>query len=445
MTQGPESPNLSAGTSHRLLQRGTILPFILLSSCFMWWGIANNMTDPLVRVFQDIFEDLTTFQSSLIQSAFYGGYFCLAIPGAIIARKFSYKVGVLTGLGMYAAGCFLLIPARFSLTFASFLFAYWVLAAGLSILETNANPYILSLGPPETATRRLNLAQSFNPLGSVIGVLLAAMLIMQKLAPWDHPDPEGSGKSFLIPVADQGETLSIVIFPYLVIAVVLAAVWLLILFTRMPHMAEPEKLHFAQTYARLLRNSNYMFAVLAQFFYVGAQITVWTYTNFYVPDQLPGVAPGDVLLQYHIVALILFGAFRFVFTWLMKYFRDSDLLLAASALGVLFSLNVVFVGGHVGVYSLIALSACMSLMFPTIFGLGSRGLGADTKVGASGLIMAILGGAIITPLQGHVIDLANVSISYLVPLVCFIVIGAYALFSGKVKVSHPPATLQVDA
>lgn len=457
MTQGQKPPNLTPGSSPRLLQQGTILPFILLSSCFMWWGIANNMTDPLVKVFQSIFEDLTTFRSSLIQFAFYGGYFCLAIPGAIIARKYSYKVGVLTGLGMYAAGCFLLIPARFSLTFESFLIAFWVLAAGLSILETNANPYILSLGPPETATRRLNLAQSFNPLGSIVGILLAAILIMEKLKPWEHPDQEAE-KAFLIPVSDQGETLAIVIFPYLVIAVVLVAIWLMILFAKMPHMAEPEKLHFAQTYVRLMRNSNYVYAVVAQFFYVGAQITVWTYTNYYVPDQLPSVKQGDVLLHYHIIALILFGVFRFVFTWLMKYFRDYNLLLAAAVLGAIFTLNVVFVGGRTGVYSLIAISACMSLMFPTIFGLGSRGLGADTKVGASGLIMAILGGAIITPLQGAIIDLVKYlqkqeiigaeasapSVSYLVPLVCFIVIGAYAIYSGKVKVSHPPAVLQVE-
>lgn len=415
----------------RLIPSGILLPFVLLSSCFMWWGIANNMTDPLVKVFMSIFPKITTFQSSLIQFAFYGGYFCLAIPGALIARRFSYKAGVLVGLGMYAGGCFLLYPASLSLTFWTFLMAFWVLAAGLSILETSANPYILALGPEETATRRLNFAQAFNPIGSVIGVLLCASLVMEKLKPWANPD-QGAEKAFLVPTGDQPETLGIVIFPYLIIGAILLLIWLTILVVKMPRASEADDIHFGQTFLRLCKNPNYVFAVVAQFFYVGAQITVWTYTNFYIPDQLK-IPQTDVLMDYHIWALILFGVSRFIFTGLMTYIKPHTLLFVAAVLGGVFSLNVVFVGGHIGAWSLIAISGCMSLMFPTIFGLGSRGLGSDTKVGASGLIMAILGGAIITPLQGAMIDLWDVSISYLLPLVCFVVIAAYGLFSGRVE------------
>jgi len=420
--------------SHDLIPRKYIFSFILLASCFMWWGIANNMTDPLVKVFLSIFPDLSTFESSLIQSAFYGGYFCLAIPGAMLARKFSYKVGVLVGLGMYAGGCLLLIPASMSLTFGSFLFAFWVLAAGLSILETNANPYILSLGSPESATQRLNLAQSFNPVGSIFGILLAGFFIMDRLQPWANESGEG-GKAFVISGSDQGQTLDIVIYPYLIIAAILVVVWLAILLTKMPKAAEPDhKVHFVETFARLSRNSNYVFAVVAMFFFVGAQISVWTYTNFYIPDQLEWVNQSEVLLNWHIWALVAFGSCRFVFTGLMRFFRDTTLLAFAAVVASILAIIVVSVGGIVGSVSLIAISAFMSLMFPTIFGLGCRGLGNDTKVGSSGLIMAILGGAVITPLQGWVEDISSSQVSYLVPLGCFIVVGLFALYSGKINV-----------
>jgi FHS family L-fucose permease-like MFS transporter len=440
MNDTPTSPSTGEdfSQSHQLIPRKYLFPFLLLASCFMWWGIANNMTDPLVKVFMSIFPELKTFQSSLIQFAFYGGYFCLAIPGALIARKFSYKAGVLVGLGMYAGGCLLLIPASLSLTFVSFLLAFWVLAAGLSILETNANPYILSLGSPETATQRLNLAQSFNPLGSIIGILLAGQLIMANLEPWKNASTEDGAKAFLIPTEQQPETLAIVIFPYLIVAGILAIVWLAILLTRMPRAAEPDhKVHFVETFGRLFRNPNYVFAVVAQFFYVGAQITVWTYTNFYIPDQLDWVGEADVLLNWHIWAIVAFGASRFVFTFLMKFFKDHRLLLFAASASTILTVLVIFVGGVVGSVALVATSAFMSLMFPTIFGLGCRGLGVDTKVGASGLIMAILGGAIITPLQGWVIDISTVPLSYLVPLVCFIVIGLYAFRYPKLVSVKP--------
>ena len=404
---------------NRLIPAGILFPFILLSSCFLWWGIANNITDPLVRAFKAIFGDLSTFQASLIQFAFYGGYFCMAIPGAIIARKFSYKTGVLVGLGLYAVGCLLLYPSTLAQRFLFFCISYYVLACGLGILETNANPYILALGSEKTATRRLNFAQSFNPIGSIIGILLCQILIMARL-------PQVDGQ-IVIPEGGATDALNTVIFPYLSVAACLVVVWILIAVTKMPRMAEHDhQAHVKDTVSHLFGNANYVFAVVAQFFYVGAQITVWTYTNFYIPEHL-NVSP-EVTLRYHTVALVLFGASRWVFTGLMKKFRASTLLLVASLLAGVATLMVVFVGGVVGVWSLIAISVFMSLMFPTIFGLGCQGLGEHTKLGASGLIMAILGGALITPAQGMLIDKVGVNLSYLLPLICFVVIAGYALF-----------------
>ncbi len=429
MTETPSSGVNASNRTSKLIPHNILWPFILLSSCFMWWGIANNITDPLVRVFKAVFGELTTFQASLIQFAFYGGYFCMAIPGAIIARKYSYKTGVLVGLGLYATGCFLLYPSTLLQQFVFFCLSYYVLACGLGILETNANPYILAIGPEETATRRLNFAQSFNPIGSVIGILLCQILIMARL-----PE-DAEGNLFIAP--DQiNEALNIVIFPYLTVAAILVVVWILIAVTKMPRMSDTDGgVHLLHTFKQLSKNANYVFSVVAQFFYVGAQITVWTYTNFYIPEQLK--VTQETALKYHTGALVLFGASRWVFTGLMKRFPAHKLLFAAAVLAGIFTLSVIFVGGYVGVFSLIGVSAFMSLMFPTIFGLGCKGLGDEqTKVGASGLIMAILGGALITPLQGALIDKVGVSLSYLLPLVCFIVIAAYGIFAGKTTLTE---------
>ncbi len=409
-----------------LLEKKYLFAFILLSSCFMWWGVANNLTDPLVRVFKAVFGELSTFQASLIQFAFYFGYFCMAIPGALISRKYSYKTGVLVGLGIYALGCLLLYPSTVFQKFLFFCISYYILASGLGILETNANPYILALGSKETATRRLNFAQSFNPIGSVIGILLAQILIMSRM-PLDN---DGN-----ISIANEqiNETLHIVIFPYLSIAAILVIVWILIAVTKMPKVSDSgTDIHLFKTFKQLFKNKNYVFAVVAQFFYVGAQITVWTYTNFYIPEHLH-VTP-EVALRYHTGALIMFGASRWIFTALMNKFRERNLLLFASVVAGLLTLGVIFIGGIVGVYSLVGISAFMSLMFPTIFGMGSDGLNdEETKVGASGMIMAILGGAIITPLQGAFVDTIGVSWSYILPFICFVVIGSYALYNIKIR------------
>jgi FHS family L-fucose permease-like MFS transporter len=424
--------NVSHHDHHSVIPKGRIWPFALLSSCFLWWAIANNITDPLVKVFEEVFT-MTTFQASMIQFAFYFGYFCMALPGAIIARRFSYKTGVLVGLGMYAVGCFLLYPAMVAEQFAFFCFAYYVLACGLGILETNANPYVMVLGSVESATRRLNFAQSFNPIGSVIGIVMCQVMIMANL-------PHNEAGKLSISAAEKSDALNTLIVPYLSVAAVLVVVWLLILFSKMPKASDAgEEMHFFSTAERLLKNPNYVFSVVAQFAYVGTQISVWTYTNYYIPEQL-GVTQ-QVAMMWHTGALVLFGSARWIFTYLMTFFRPSTLLLFAAIMACVVTSMVVFVGGMAGVIALVFISGFMSLMFPTIFGLGCANLGSDTKLASSGQIMAIVGGAVITPAQGYMIDRWGVSTSYLLPLACFVVIGIYAIYGRRFE--RPEATAQL--
>ena len=422
-----------------IIPRPILFPFILLSTCFAMWGLSNNMTDPLVKAFLNIFDDLSVAQTALIQNAFYGAYFWLAIPGAILARKFGYKKGVLAGLGLYILGGLLFYPASIMMQFEPFLIAFFVLAGGLSILETNANPYIIAMGPEDTATQRLNFAQSFNPVGSLIGLFVCKFAILQKLEVVNAQKTEGLGAEQLRAI--QTEQLNIVMTPYFIAALFLIALWILIASSKkMPAVKEhDEKAHVVETVKQLFSNGNYIFAVIAQFFYVGAQIAVWTYTIHYITGQL-GIEDSQAM-NYHMGAIITFSVSRWIFTGLMRMFKPTILLLAAAVIGALLTCSVIFVQGIVGVYSLVAISACMSLMFPTIFGLGSRGLGEATKLGASGLIMAILGGALLTLLQGKLIDVFGgesdlggaTAKSYVVPLVCFVVIAAFALFADKSK------------
>ncbi|MBN2652055.1 MAG: L-fucose:H+ symporter permease [Spirochaetales bacterium] len=410
-----------------IVPRNFLLPFILLTSCFAWWGLSNNMTDPLVRAFTGIFDNLSVFQSSMIQFAFYGAYFCLAIPGALIIRKFSYKTGVLAGLGMYIVGGLMFYPAAQIKQFWFFCLAFYVLAGGLSILETAANPYILKLGASKTATQRLNLAQSFNPVGSFIGTMMCQFFILARL--------EGLKKSdFATTDAFQSAQLDVVVLPYLGVAALLIMIWIAIAIVKMPKEKEivsPENT-FLKAIKRLSSNPNYVFSVIAQFFYVGAQITVWTYTVFYIETQL-GLEPSAAM-KYHTVAIILFGVTRFLCTGLMSFIKPAMLLTIMASLGALCTAVVVLGSGLIGVIALVGISVCMSLMFPTICGLGLEGVSnEDTKAGASFLVMAILGGALITPLQGFILGNTNPNISYIVPLVCFLVIISFALFNLKHK------------
>lgn len=410
-----------------------VLPFILITSLFLMWGLANNMTDTLLAAFKKIMS-MSDFQTSWIQIAFYGSYFCLALPAAILIKKFTYKTGILLGLGMFIAGSLLFYPASVTAQYGHFLVALFILAGGLSILETTANPYIIALGPEETATRRLNLAQSFNPIGSIIGVALSKMFILSNLntAGASARSAMSSGRLNKI----QSEELAAVMGPYVGVAVLLLFLWITIALVKLPKASDTtQSIDLRSTLQRLVRNKNYVLGVIAQFLYVGAQIGVWSFTIRYVMQELN--VNEEQASNYYLAALILFTLSRFVSTYLMKFISPAKLLVVASSLAAICSLIVIFSHGAFSVYALIAISGSMSLMFPTIFGLASRGLGSDTKLGGSGLIMAILGGAVLTAIQGHVSDMTgSISMAYVVPFLCFVIVIIFGVVAKNPVVEN---------
>ena len=396
----------------KVLEKKYLLPFILVTSLFALWGLANNMTDTLLAAFKKIMQ-MSDTQTSFIQMAFYGAYFCVALPAALFIRKYSYKKGVILGLLLYAAGAILFLPAASTASYAFYLIAIYIMASGCSVLETTANPYIMSMGSPETATRRLNIAQSFNPIGSILGILVSKYFILQDIS------------------------LYSVSGTYAGLGVVLLAIMVVMLFVRMPEgKDETKQASLINTFSRLAKNKKYIWGVVAQFFYVGAQIGVWSFTIRLVVKELGYVEAQAATL--YLISIIGFCASRFVYTWLMKYVAPVRLLAAGSVLSAVCALVVVLAGGWVAVIALVLISAFMSLMFPTIYGIALGNLNendnekGDVKIGASGLIMAILGGALITPLQGMVSDATgSINTSYVVPLGCFIVVFCYALFAVR--------------
>jgi MFS transporter, FHS family, L-fucose permease len=412
------------GRKARLVYPKLGVPFVLLILCFAAWGAAANLTDVLVGVFRSIF-DMSNFQSALVQFAYYGSYFTLAIPAALINRRFGYKVGVLTGLGLAAIGGLLFIPASEILAYEFFLFALFVLAAGLSILETSANPFVIAMGPEGSATQRLNLAQAFNPVGANIGVMLGAVLILPQIT-------SEASKTIMSPDelrTSQEEDLALVLGPYLGIAFVLLLIWLLILFSKMSTPAERSQEEGEVTsgaLGRLWRNRHYRYGVAAQFFNVAAQVCVWTFTIQYAQD-IVGV-PTENSGWFLQASLILFLVSRFLMTYLLGIFRPTRLLFVMASLGVGFALVAMFSLNIIGLIAVVAISLSLSLMFPTIYGVALQGLAEDTKFGAAGLVMAILGGAIMPLVQGKLMDEVGAALAYAVPGVCLALVACYALF-----------------
>lgn len=412
-----------------------LLPFIIITACFALWGFANDITNPMVKAFSKIFR-INVTQAALVQLAFYGGYFAMAFPAAIFIKKFSYKSGILLGLALYAVGAFLFFPAMMSGNYYPFLAAYFVLTCGLSFLETSANPYILTMGPEENATRRLNMAQAFNPIGSLMGMFVAMNFIQARLNPMSTaeramlPDPE-------FEVMKQSD-LSILIAPYLAIGIVVLVMFLIILIARMPKNGDTDKsLHFAATLKRILSIPNYRQGVIAQFFYVGAQIMCWTFiiqygTPIFMAQGMEEQAAEVLSQKYNIAAMVFFCVSRLVATYLMKFFDPGKMLRAFAVAAGIFTLGVIVFQNIWGLYCLVAVSACMSLMFPTIYGISLKGMGDDAKFGAAGLIMAILGGSVLPPVQAAIIDLGTigtsfpaVNASFILPLICFVVVAWY--------------------
>jgi len=468
---------------HRLVPEGIVFPFILLTSLFFIWAVPNNLTDTMLAAFKRIMS-LTDTQTAWIQVVCYLlGYGCCAIPGAIFIKKFTYKSGVLLGLGLCITGAFLFYPAMLTIgiskffCFGMYLFAIFILFAGLSVLETSANSYVYALGDPFTATRRLNFSQSFNPFGALTGVIVSQVFVLSQLNTMSASDRAILNQTELLTI--QRTELHAVTMAYLALGLVMLILFLAIFFTKMPRAQDEDKtLNLKATFNRLKRNKNYVGGVIAQFFYVGAQIAVWSFIIRYVMQQLNfdaiiaglgdnpsseaiigalrGIEPVagafygfcewiglDALLPrtaeqagatYYILSLILFVAGRFICTWLMKYTKPVNLLSALSVLAVICSITAVYASGFVGVYALMGISGCMSLMFPTIYGIGMRGLGEDTKIGGSGMVMAIAGAALLTQIQGILSDQSgSIKFAYWVPAIAFIIITVYSFTIAREK------------
>lgn len=411
-----------------------VVPFILVTSCFALWGFANDITNPMVKAFSKIFR-MSATDGALVQVAFYGGYFAMAFPAAMFIRRYSYKAGVLVGLGLYALGALLFYPAKMTGEYYPFLAAYFILTCGLSFLETSSNPYILSMGTEETATRRLNLAQSFNPMGSLLGMFVAMNFIQAKLNPLDTAARAQLNEAEFAAVKESD--LSVLIAPYLTIGIVIFAMFMLILIKKMPHNGDKNHdINFVPTLRRIFSLPHYREGVIAQFFYVGVQIMCWTFiiqygTPILMAEGMTEQAAEVMSQQYNIIAMVIFCCSRFICTFLLRYINTGQLLMMLAIAGGALVCGVIFMHNIYGLYCLVGVSACMSLMFPTIYGIALTGLGDDAKFGAAGLIMSILGGSVLPPLQASIIDrgelfgMPAVNVSFVLPFICFVVIAIY--------------------
>jgi FHS family L-fucose permease-like MFS transporter len=426
-------------SSLSLLPRNFIFPFILVTTLFSLWGFANDITNPMVAAFKNVLL-LSHFESSLVQAAFYGGYCVMAIPAALFIRRFTYKSGILAGLVLYALGCLLFIPAGNARDFSFFLAAYFIMTSGLAFLETTANPYILSMGPEETAARRLNFAQAFNPVGSLLGMFVAKDLILGRLDPADETArramAESAPEAFQkIQIAD----LAVIVWPYAVLGGVVLLAMVAFALAKLPDSTSTESREstVGASLGRLLRTPDYIWGVVAQAFYVGAQIMVWTFIIQYAVNEI-GLS-AQTAQGWNIVAMVVFVSSRFVCTYLLKYLNPGLLLTFLAIAGGALVIGAIFLKGMPGLYSLVGVSACMSLMFPTIYGIALSGLGDDAKLGSAGLIFAIGGGCLMPPLQALIMDgsawgpMSATRASFLLPFICFVVIAAYGFTVARRK------------
>ena len=412
-----------------------LLPFILVTFCFALWGFANDITNPMVKAFSKIFR-MSVTDGTLVQVAFYGGYFCMAFPAALFIRRYSYKAGVLMGLGLYAVGALLFFPAKAIGIYGFFLLAYFIMTSGLSFLETSCNPYILTMGPEQTATRRLNLAQCFNPCGSIIGMYVAMNLIQAKLNPLSSDERALLGDAEF--EAIKNADLSVLISPYLIIGAIIAVMFIVISLTKMPKNGDQShEIHPLATLRRIIKLKHYREGVIAQFFYVGAQIMCWTFiiqygTRIFMAEGLDEQSAEVLSQNFNIYAMMLFICCRFIATYLMKWMRPALLLAIFALIAMALTSGVILLQNRLGLYCLVGVSGCMSLMFPTIYGIALEGLDDDAKFGAAGLIMAILGGSVLPPLQAMIIDSDTIfgripatNASFILPLICFLVVFSY--------------------
>lgn len=429
-----------------LVPKKYLLTFILITSLFALWGFANDITNPMVAAFQTVME-LSAAKASMIQFAFYGGYATMAIPAALFIRKYSYKSGILLGLGLYAFGAFLFIPAAAYQEFTFFCLSLYILTFGLAFLETTANPFILSLGDKETSTRRLNMAQAFNPVGSLSGMAVASFLVLPLLLSDRRDD---SGQTFFHTLSELEKSsirlhdLAVIRDPYVALGLVVLCVFVIIAITKMPKVKEEEgvdgEVHTVKrTLSNLWNNRIYREGVFSQMFYVGAQIMVWTFIIQYA-DRL-GIDKATAQ-RYNIVAMSLNLGGRFIGTYIMKFVNTRKLLMIFGIGASLCTFGAITINGIFGLYSLVLISLFMSIMFPSIYGIALENVDTqDTKLGAAFLVMAIVGGALMPPLQGMIIDLKEiagmpaVNVSFMLPLICFMIIICYGYRSYKAGLS----------
>lgn len=421
----------------QVVERKNLIPFILITSLFALWGFANDITNPMVAAFQTIME-ISNFRAALVQFAFYGGYATMAIPAALFIQKFSYKKGILVGLALYATGALLFWPAAEYQIFIFFLISLYILTFGLAFLETTANPFILSLGVKETATQRLNLAQAFNPMGSLLGMFVASKFILEAL---DSDKQRNATGEIIFSTLDEAtkaairtNDLIIIRNPYVALGLVVVIMLVVIAMVKMPQSGHTNEIHPIKAIKRLFRNRIYREGVVAQVFYVAAQIMCWTFIIHYA-DNL-GIDKSTAQ-NYNILAMLIFLIGRFISTFIMKYINARKLLMIFAIGGILTISGTIFIEGILGLYCLIATSAFMSLMFPTIYGIALGDVGKDVTIGSAGLVMAIVGGALMPPIQGAIIDLKTVwflpavNASFILPLLCFCIVGLYGYRSYK--------------
>jgi FHS family L-fucose permease-like MFS transporter len=420
-----------------VVTKEVLLPFILITSLFALWGFANDITNPMVSAFKKILE-LNNTQASWVQMAFYGGYFTMAFPAAMFIKKYTYKKGIILGLILYSIGALLFYPAAAYEEFGFFLAALYILTFGLAFLETTANPFILSMGDEKTATRRLNLAQAFNPIGALTGLFIAQTFILGSL---QSDDLDERGEAIYDTLSETAKTavktsdLLVVRNPYVILGLFVLVMLVLIVLVKMPEKKENMNGSVSSAVKRLFKRRKFVEGVIAQMFYVGAQIMCWTYIYQYA--ETLGIDNRSAV-TYAYWALILFLTGRWIGTYLLKYVNSGDLLMYFALGAMVFTLGAIFIPGMTGLYSLVGISFCMSVMFPTIYGIALEGVGDDSKFGAAFLVMAIVGGAIMPVLQGSILDFGGsgytdieilgvpeVNFSFVLPLICFLVVAAY--------------------
>ena len=428
---------LKINTTELLSKDGVsfVVPFFLITSCFALWGFANDMTGPIVKAFSKIFR-MSATEGALVQVAFYLGYFAMAFPAAIFIQRHTFKSGVIVGLTLFAIGSFMFLPAKMLGFYYPFLLAYFILTCGLSFLETSCNPYIYCMGPEETATQRLNLAQAFNPIGALTGMYIVMELVQKQMSPMSTEQRQDLNSMQFNLLKDHD--LSALIGPYLGLGVATIILLLLIRITKMPLAGDKaSNKEVGTAFEELMEVTNYRNGVIAQFFYVGAQVTCWTFiiqygTHVFMAEGMEEKAAEILSQKYNILAMGLFTVSRFVCTWFLKYIQPGRLLSILAILAISFTIGVILFPDRNGLYCLVCISACMSLMFPTIYGIALRGVGENVKFAGAGLIMAILGGSFFPPIQALIIDsgvsflgLSATNLSFIIPLICFCVVAVY--------------------